>query len=195
MLGCLSQDSSRNCPHLQELQCKKPSVRTRGFTLALISTYAVGPSGTPPAGCSQPRRKSSVTVWGKKKKKKDSNTHPGLKSYLGAGLQPLVHLIDSVLWLYHIGCVSPIERSERRRIEGVMWCAGHLACLSKIKPNRVSVTSMQSTWAVFSPLQSSRTHTLAHTRARAYTHSHTRTHTRRQAGRLSTVAGNCRGSL
>ena len=80
-----------------------------------------------------------------------------------------------------------------------MWCAGHLACLSKIKPNRVSVTSMQSTWAVFFPLQSSRTHTLAHTRARAYTHARTHTHslshTQRQAGRLNTVAGNCRGSL
>ena len=80
-----------------------------------------------------------------------------------------------------------------------MWCAGHLACLSKIKPNRVSVTSMQSTWAVFFPLQSSRTHTLAHTRARAYTHArthtHTLSHTQRQAGRLNTVAGNCRGSL
>ena len=137
---------------------------------------------------------------GEEKKKKKTATHTqGWSPYLGAGLQPLVHLIDSVLWLYHIGCVSPIERSERRRIEGVMWCAGHLACLSKIKPNRVSVTSMQSTWAVFSPLQSSRTHTLAHTRARAYTHSHTRTHThthtQRKAGRLSTVAGNCRGSL
>lgn len=67
-----------------------------------------------------------------------------------------------------------------------MWCAGHLACLSKIKLKRVAVTSMQSTWAVFFTVQSSRTHTLAHARAH--------THRGRQAGRLNTLAGNCCGS-
>ena len=56
--------------------CKKPSVQTRGFILALISTYAVGSSGTLPAGCSQPRRESSGTVWGKKKKKKRQQHTP-----------------------------------------------------------------------------------------------------------------------
>lgn len=124
MLGCLSQDSSRNCPHLQELQCKKPSVRTRGFTLALISTYAVGPSGTPPAGCSQPRRKSSVTVWGKKKKKKDSNTHPGLKSLprCGTAASCSSHRFGTLVVPYRV-CVSyrTVRKEKNRRGHVVCW--------------------------------------------------------------------------
>jgi hypothetical protein len=60
-----------------------------------------------------------------------------------------------------------------------MWCAGHLACLSKIKLNRVSGTSMQSTWAVFFTVQSRRTHT----------RSHTHRHTQRQAGRQAEHTG------
>lgn len=40
----------------------KPSVQTSGFMLALISTYVVVSSGTLPAECSQPPRKSSGTV-------------------------------------------------------------------------------------------------------------------------------------
>lgn len=47
--------------------------------------------------------------------------------------------------------MSPIKWAKRRRIERVMWCAGHLACLQRFKLPRVSPTSIQSTWAVCSP--------------------------------------------
>ncbi|OCT96737.1 hypothetical protein XELAEV_18008951mg, partial [Xenopus laevis] len=48
------------------------------------------------------------------------------KTYLCTSLQPLVHLIYSKLWLHHVRSVSPIKRTKRRGIEGVMWSAGHL---------------------------------------------------------------------
>ncbi|OCT99374.1 hypothetical protein XELAEV_18005152mg [Xenopus laevis] len=62
-------------------------------------------------------------------------------------LQPLIHLIYTILWLHHVRSVSPIKRTKRRGIEGVMWSAGHLlACFQRIKLHGVASTSIQSTW-------------------------------------------------
>lgn len=167
VLVCLFPDSkipAETVPGSKSYCPWKPGIQTR----ALISTYVVVAAGTLPIEFSQePQEKPMHSFF----LKKSTNTRQGWRTYLCARLQSLVHLIDSVLWLYHVWCMSPIKYAERRRIEGVMWCAGHLACLSKIKLNRVSGTSMQSTWAVFFTVQSRRTHTRSHT------------HRGRQAGR------------
>lgn len=46
-------------------------------------------------------------------------------SHLRARLQPLVHLVDPILGLDHVRRVSPVERSERGRVERVMGWVGH----------------------------------------------------------------------
>lgn len=46
-------------------------------------------------------------------------------AHLCARLQPLVHLVDPVLGLDHVGRVSPVERSERRGVERVVGWVGH----------------------------------------------------------------------
>lgn len=50
---------------------------------------------------------------------------PQIVTFLGARLQPLVHLVDPVLGLDHVGRVPPVERSERGRVEGVVVRVGH----------------------------------------------------------------------
>lgn len=46
-------------------------------------------------------------------------------AHLCARLQPLVHLVDPVLGLDHVGRVPPVEGSERRRVERVVGRVGH----------------------------------------------------------------------
>lgn len=50
---------------------------------------------------------------------------PPVSPHLCARLQPLVHLVDPVLGLDHVGRVSPVEGSERGRVEGVVGWIGH----------------------------------------------------------------------
>lgn len=46
-------------------------------------------------------------------------------AHLCARLQPLVHLVDPILRLDHVGRVSPVEGSKRRRVERVVGWVGH----------------------------------------------------------------------
>lgn len=46
-------------------------------------------------------------------------------AHLCARLQPLVHLVDPILGLDHVGRVSPVEGSERRGVERVVGWIGH----------------------------------------------------------------------
>lgn len=46
-------------------------------------------------------------------------------AHLCARLQPLVHLVDPILRLDHVWRVSPVEGSERRRVERVVGWVRH----------------------------------------------------------------------
>lgn len=46
-------------------------------------------------------------------------------AHLCARLQPLVHLVDPILGLDHVWRVSPVEGSERRRVERVVGWVRH----------------------------------------------------------------------
>lgn len=50
---------------------------------------------------------------------------PPRSAHLCARLQPLVHLVDPILGLDHVGRVSPVEGSERGRVERVVGRVGH----------------------------------------------------------------------
>ena len=72
------------------------------------------PGSGPPHPRYPPHRRLSLSVAGQQA------LSPGLLAHLCARLQPLVHLVDPILGLDHVGRVSPVEGSERRRVEGVL---------------------------------------------------------------------------
>ncbi len=55
------------------------------------------------------------------------------QTHLCPGLESFVHLIDSVLRLHHVRWMSPVERSERRRVERVVRSVGHVDSVSRLQ--------------------------------------------------------------
>lgn len=64
-------------------------------------------------------------------------------THLRPGLEPFVELVHPVLWLHRVGRVSPVKRTERRRVEGVARRAGHGFCYRQ----RARSASTRSTWS------------------------------------------------
>ncbi len=64
-------------------------------------------------------------------------------THLRPGLEPFVELVHPVLRLHRVGRVSPVKRTERRRVEGVARRAGHGFCYRQ----HARSASTRSTWS------------------------------------------------
>lgn len=59
------------------------------------------------------------------------------QTHLCPGLESFVHLIDSVFRLNHVRWMSPIERSERGRVERVVRRVGHVDSVRRLQQRQI----------------------------------------------------------
>lgn len=110
-------------------------------------------------------------------------------THLRPGLEPFVELVHPVLRLHRVGRVSPVKRTERRRVEGVARRAGHGFCYRQ----RARSASTRRTWST--TIVNIHTRALADTRRDATVKSHARSavrgeqERRRGGGRTSRREG------